>query len=666
MKMKKRIFALLPLFCLLLGACAAPTEHGSESTVAPALSEAGAPETRFLTRDALYDKLKGAWAGQMAGVVLGAKQEFWYQGTMMLDDQVEDFSALNINDAFWQDDLYVEITYVEQMRKTGYNSTLKQMADAFKDSAYPLDHANKIGRENLQNGIEAPDSGSYLYNLHCDDLDWQINADFVGQLYPGAPDKAAARAFELGHITNYGDGVYGGVFVAALNAAAYTASGIDEIIAAGCGAIPDGTKFKTILNDVLGCYRQGLSWRECWQEIQTKWGDDDRCPWYGYGPANIDAKLNAAYILIGLLYGEGDFIDSMVIAMQCGQDSDCNPSSVGGILGTYYGFDGIPASCVRNLDEDGTRFSATTLSFRQTVDACYKLMNDSLSEYAVAEEDGYRIAVRKIAAVPFEQWPDMPAVEFQAAVRADGSVALRMNAVDKSGVRSIRLDMGDGAVFYDALSSYKYEKAGLYTIALTVTNNNGGIFEKTVEVQTDRDFPAAAENRGEYRNLAPAGYPLCSVTAPDGSGSRDPESIRDGIKPQTGVWAPEQQYDTYLNNPLPHDEYVGYVFREDCTLDTLVFTEGMHFDNGGYFAGGSPEVQVLVADGDAFVWQRVDAAVSPAYPVGDAADAFGAHFESYTFAFASIRCRGVRLLGHAGGDAHFISVAELEAYGAES
>ena len=230
---------------------------------------------------------------------------------------------------------------------------MKQTADTFKDSAYPPDHTNKLGRENLQNGIETPASGSYLYNLHCDNLDWQINADFVGQLYPGAPDKAAARAYE--------------------------------------------------------------------------------------------------------------------------------------------------------------------------------------------------------------QWPDMPAAEFQAAVRADGSVALRMNAVDKSGVRSIRLDMGDGAVFYDALSSYKYEKAGLYTVTLTVTNNNGG-----------------------------------------------------------------------------------------------------------YFAGGSPEVQVLVDDGDAFVWQRVDAAVSPAYPVGDAADAFGAHFESYTFAFAPIRCRGVRLLGHAGGDAHFISVAELEAYGAES
>lgn len=90
-KMKKPDFCPFAALLPLLGACTAPTEHVSESTVAPALSEIGAPETRFLTRDALYDKLKGAWAGQMAGVVLGAKQEFWYQGTMMPDDQVEDF-----------------------------------------------------------------------------------------------------------------------------------------------------------------------------------------------------------------------------------------------------------------------------------------------------------------------------------------------------------------------------------------------------------------------------------------------------------------------------------------------------------------------------------------------------------------------------------------------
>ena len=77
---------------------------------------------------------------------------------------------------------------------------MKQTADTFKDSAYPPDHTNKLGRENLQNGIETPASGSYLYNLHCDNLDWQINADFVGQLYPGAPDKAAARATNSGRI----------------------------------------------------------------------------------------------------------------------------------------------------------------------------------------------------------------------------------------------------------------------------------------------------------------------------------------------------------------------------------------------------------------------------------------------------------------------------------
>lgn len=178
----------MPLFCLLLGACTAPTEHVSESTVAPALSEIGAPETRFLTRDALYDKLKGAWrvrwpasCSRQAGILVSGYDDARRssRGLFGAEHQRRVLAGRFI----------CRNTYVEQMRKTGYNSTLKQMADAFKDSAYPLDHANKIGRENLQNGIEAPDSGSYLYNLHCDDLDWQINADFVGQLYPARRTK---------------------------------------------------------------------------------------------------------------------------------------------------------------------------------------------------------------------------------------------------------------------------------------------------------------------------------------------------------------------------------------------------------------------------------------------------------------------------------------------
>ena len=45
---------------------------------------------------------------------------------------------------------------------------------------------------------------------------------------------------------------------------------------------------------------------------------------------------------MGLLDGEGDFWKTMNISMRCGRDSDCNPSSSAGILGTVLGMQGIP------------------------------------------------------------------------------------------------------------------------------------------------------------------------------------------------------------------------------------------------------------------------------------------------------------------------------------
>jgi len=116
-----------------------------------------------------------------------------------------------------------------------------------------------------------------------------------------------------------------------MHARAFTASSVDEIIEAGRQAAPEGSEYRQVIEDVLAWKEQGNTWEQTWRLLQDKWGEDDRCPDGISSPFNIDAKLNGAYILIGLLYGEGDFKQSMRIAMRAGQDSDCNPSSVGGI-----------------------------------------------------------------------------------------------------------------------------------------------------------------------------------------------------------------------------------------------------------------------------------------------------------------------------------------------
>ena len=98
-------------------------------------------------------------------------------------------------------------------------------------------------------------------------------------------------------------------------------------------------------------------------KLKKKWTEDIGCPDGVFVPFNIDATVNAAYVAMGLLYGNGDFTRTMEITTRAGQDADCNPSSAGGILGTMLGYDKIPAYWKMGLTEaEPIPFKYTTMS----------------------------------------------------------------------------------------------------------------------------------------------------------------------------------------------------------------------------------------------------------------------------------------------------------------
>ena len=75
------------------------------------------------------------------------------------------------------------------------------------------------------------------------------------------------------------------------------------------------------------------------------------------------------YVVMGLLYGNGDFTKTMEISTRAGQDADCNPSSAGGILGTMLGYDKIPAYWKQGLGEaEPIPFKYTTMSLNNVYD----------------------------------------------------------------------------------------------------------------------------------------------------------------------------------------------------------------------------------------------------------------------------------------------------------
>lgn len=52
--------------------------------------------------------------------------------------------------------------------------------------------------------------------------------------------------------------------------------------------------------------------------------------------------MNISFIILGLLYGEGDFEKTLIYTVNCGQDADCTGATVGGFLGILIGAEAIP------------------------------------------------------------------------------------------------------------------------------------------------------------------------------------------------------------------------------------------------------------------------------------------------------------------------------------
>ena len=372
--LKSPIFPVGAITCiaciLVLHSCSPGSDSGTKS---------GYPENFTLTKSELKEKIRGGWAGQVIGCTFGGPTEFQYCGTM-----IQQYIPINWNDTlpeWWYthapglyDDIYMDLTFVEVIEREGPDAPALSHAKAFANAGYSLWHANQAARYNILNGTGPPESGFWKNNPHSDDIDFQIEADFAGLMNPGMVNSASEICDRVGHIMNYGDGWYGGVYVAAMYALSFYSSDIGFIVEQALRTIPEGTRFHRCIRDVISIHdRYPDDWRRAWFEVEKNWSADIGCPDGVFDPFNIDAKVNAAYVVIGLLYGEGDFGRTLEISTRCGQDSDCNPATAGGILGTIRGYDGIPGEWKAGIGRvEDMDFRYTTLSLNDVYDMSYR------------------------------------------------------------------------------------------------------------------------------------------------------------------------------------------------------------------------------------------------------------------------------------------------------
>jgi len=346
-----------------------------------------------MTKAELENKIKGGWLGKTAGVCAGGPTEFKAQG-VMYGGPINFYPRMD--GGFNQDDIYVQITFVEAMdaklnEKGGiFAATMEDYGEHFKKSRYELWHANKVGRDNLRKGMKPPETGMYAgqgkrFNKCGNDIDWQIECDWVGLMCPAMPQTACKISDRVGHVMNYGDGVYGGHFVSSMIALAFVENDPQTIVKKAMESMPKQSQYYQVIKDTLDFHDNNpdKDYKACWKFINDKYLTTAVDCNMLHDNFNINASLNGAFITIGLLYGDGDIIKTIEVATRCGQDSDCNPANAGAVIGTMLGYDKLPQQWKDSIEKyPNNKYSHTTYTYTDLINSSFKRAEKAILQTA--------------------------------------------------------------------------------------------------------------------------------------------------------------------------------------------------------------------------------------------------------------------------------------------
>jgi hypothetical protein len=182
-----------------------------------------------------------------------------------------------------------------------------------------------------------------------------------------------------------------------------------RVVEAGLACLPAKSPYARLISDVLAWHaKYPADWTKNWAEIEKKWNRREPCPAGALNPFNIDAKINGAYIALGILYGGGDMTRTIRISTQAGQDSDCNPSNAAGILGVMMGYEKIPDEWKSGIPSIADKkFAYTDFNFHEIVESTYQRALKAVArEGGKVTEKEIRVPLQTPKPVSIPLWDD--------------------------------------------------------------------------------------------------------------------------------------------------------------------------------------------------------------------------------------------------------------------
>ena len=285
------------------------------------------------------DRVYACWQGKNIGGTMGAP----YEGAREILD-VHGFQS-EPGKPLPNDDLDLQLIWLHAVEQMGPLAIHAATLGEFWMSLLPPNwNEYGIAKNNMRRGLAPPISGDYQNTWKDSNGAW-IRTEVWACMSPGVPAVAARYAMEDGKVDHgAGEGTVAAAFVAAMQSAAFVLSDIRSCIEIGLAIIPEHTRTADSIRFVLKCHNQGMSAMDTRNAILEHNAD--------IGDGWFEAPSNVSYVIIGLLWGKGDFKQSMITAINCGDDTDCTAATVGATLGILNGTVGVPADWVKHIGDE--------------------------------------------------------------------------------------------------------------------------------------------------------------------------------------------------------------------------------------------------------------------------------------------------------------------------
>lgn len=275
------------------------------------------------------DKVMACWIGKNIGGTMGGP----YEGRRALLD-IKGFSTPK-GEPLPNDDLDLQLVWLFALETLGPKNVSSETLGEFWLS-YIHPHWNEYGvtKANMKMGIPSQIAGDYK-NEWINSNGAFIRSEVWACVCPALPELAVKYALMDGAVDHgAGEGTIAEAFVTALQSSAFVLS-LNESIEVALSCIPEDSRLAKSINLVKEYYKNGKTWQEARNAV-LKQNEDIGDGWF-------ESPSNVAYSVIGMLYGEGDFKKSMLIAINCGDDTDCTAATVGATFGILHGTEKIPA-----------------------------------------------------------------------------------------------------------------------------------------------------------------------------------------------------------------------------------------------------------------------------------------------------------------------------------